>query len=76
MGSSAVRSRASRWLVGGLRRTSLRRRLRALLWRTREEDGGWNDRVFPRSKAYATAMAVLAIRAPDLHLPGWSAGGG
>lgn len=56
-------------------RPPLRRRLQALLWRTREEDGGWNDRVFPRSKAYSTAMALLALRAPALHLPGWPAGG-
>ena len=52
-------------------RPALRQRLRALLWRTREEDGSWNDRVFPRSASYSTAMAVLAIRAPTLQLPAW-----
>lgn len=37
-----------------------------LLWRTRNaEDGTWNDRVFPRSASYGTAMSALAILAPD-----------
>jgi len=52
-------------------RPALRQRLQAVLWRTREEDGSWNDRVFPRSTSYSTAMVVLAIRAPALRLPGW-----
>ena len=34
-----------------------------LLWLTRESDGGWNDRVFPRTKGYSTAMALLALNA-------------
>lgn len=42
----------------------LRARLRAILARTREPDGGWNDRIFPRSKSYSTAMAILALCAP------------
>lgn len=37
-----------------------------LLWRTyNADDGTWNDRVFPRSASYGTAMSVLAILAPD-----------
>jgi len=47
-------------------RAALRAQLRELLWRTREADGGWNDRVFPRSKAYGTAMAMLALLAPTI----------
>ena len=42
------------------------------LWRTRESDGGWNDRIFPRSKSYSTAMAMLALLAPTLKpVPKW-----
>jgi len=37
-----------------------------LLWRTHDAEAGtWNDRVFPRSASYGTAMSVLAILAPD-----------
>ena len=37
-----------------------------LLWLTRNAaDGTWNDRVFPRSASYGTAMSVLAILAPE-----------
>jgi hypothetical protein len=50
-------------------RPALRDKLRALYWRTREKDGGWNDRVFPRSEGYGTAMAILGLLAPDLPPP-------
>ena len=53
-------------------RPGLRQRLHAVLWRTREADGSWNDRVFPRSTSYSTAMVVLALRAPHLRFPRWS----
>ena len=39
--------------------------MHAVLWSTREDDGSWNDRIFPRSSAYSTAMSVLAILAPE-----------
>lgn len=42
-----------------------REAMRDLLWRTLEEPGGWNDRVFPRTESYSTAMAVLALGAKD-----------
>jgi hypothetical protein len=48
-------------------RREYRRRLDAILMSTRSEDGSWNDRVFPRSAAYGTAMAMLSLlvdRAP------------
>lgn len=45
------------------RRPELRERLLEHLWRTREGDGIWNDRIFPRSASYGTAMAVLALAA-------------
>jgi hypothetical protein len=49
-----------------------RQKLRALLWRVREADGGWNDRVFPRSESFGTAMALFALRSPELAPPaGW-----
>jgi hypothetical protein len=42
-------------------RGEYRRRVRELIFRTRGEDGSWNDRVFPRSAAYGTAMAEMAL---------------
>jgi hypothetical protein len=46
-------------------RGEYRRRLRDLLMATRRDDGAWNDRVFPRTAGVCTAMAVLALTAPD-----------
>jgi len=45
-------------------RAGPRNKLIALLARTREDHGGWNDRIFPRTESYSTAMAVLALLAP------------
>lgn len=48
-------------------RPAERARLLGVILKTRDEDGTWNDRVFPRSKNYGTAMIVLALlgeRAP------------
>lgn len=45
-----------------------RKRFNATLMRTKDENDTWNDRVFDRSKAYGTAMALLGlleIPAPD-----------
>jgi hypothetical protein len=43
-------------------RAERRAQVLGLLWKTRNaEDGTWNDRVFPRSASYGTAMSVLAI---------------
>ena len=51
-----------------------RTRLREILAGIREENGGWNDRVFPRSRAYGTAMTLLALRMQELPEPsGYSA---
>lgn len=33
----------------------------AVLMRTKDDDDTWNDRVFDRSKAYGTAMSILAL---------------
>ena len=46
-----------------------RQALYRLLWKVREEDGGWNDRVFPRSECFGTAMAILALESPALPAP-------
>jgi hypothetical protein len=50
-------------------RASYRERLTKLLWAVREEDGGWNDRVFPRSENFGTAMTLLALESPRMRPP-------
>ncbi len=47
-------------------RAPYREKLRELLWRTIEGQGAWNDRIFPRTESYSTAMSVLALIASDL----------
>ncbi|MFN5496687.1 MAG: hypothetical protein ACK5WD_06500 [bacterium] len=42
-------------------RPELRAKFRELLFKVRDEDGTWNDRVFPRSASFGTAMSVLAL---------------
>jgi hypothetical protein len=42
-------------------RPSERIRLLELILKTRDPDGTWNDRVFPRSRNYCSAMVVLAL---------------
>lgn len=55
-------------------RSEYRRRLRELLMKVRDEDGGWNDRVFDRSAAYGTAIALQALTAQRTSsLPRWKA---
>lgn len=51
------------------RRAALRARMWAVLARSREADGTWNDRQFPRSAGYGTAMALLTLRMPHLPRP-------
>lgn len=46
-------------------RAARRDELAEVLWRTREEDGSWNDRIFPRTASYSTAMAMMALGAKD-----------
>jgi hypothetical protein len=50
-------------------RASYRERLDKLFWAVREADGGWNDRVFPRSENFGTAMTLLALKSPTLRPP-------
>lgn len=50
-----------------------RAKMRELLWRTIDNDSSWNDRIFPRSQSYSTAMAILALLAKDLpEVPAWA----
>ncbi|MSR44457.1 MAG: hypothetical protein EXS15_03740 [Phycisphaerales bacterium] len=50
-------------------RASLRAQLNWLLWQTRASDGTWNDRVFPRSAAYGSAMAAMSMTMPQAFQP-------
>jgi hypothetical protein len=55
-------------------RAEYRRRLEELLFSVRQEDGGWNDRIFPRSASFGTAVASMALMMPDLPPPArWAA---
>ncbi|MFC1724453.1 hypothetical protein ACFL4T_02420 [candidate division KSB1 bacterium] len=42
-------------------RVNERTRLKNLIMKTIDSDGTWNDRIFERSKAYGTAMAVMTL---------------
>lgn len=57
-------------------RPAQRERLIELLWKVREASGGWNDRVFPRSESFGTAMTLLALLQPSIPLPPSSAKAG
>lgn len=46
-----------------------RQQLLKLLWQVRDPEGTWNDRVFPRSACYGTAMTLLALKSPATPLP-------
>jgi hypothetical protein len=50
-------------------RTAERERLLQVILKTRDEDGTWNDRVFPRSRNYGSAMIVLALLGDKAPLP-------
>jgi hypothetical protein len=48
-------------LLEGTEREEAGDRLREILFAIREPEGGWNDRVFPRSRNFGTAMGLLAL---------------
>jgi hypothetical protein len=50
-------------------RAKERDRLLEVILRTREPNGTWNDRVFPRSANYGTSMIVLALLGDQTPLP-------
>ena len=53
-------------------RAEYRVKLYALFDKVREGSGGWNDRVFPRSENFGTAMTILGLMQPDVTRPaGW-----
>jgi len=53
-------------------RAEYRRRINGLLFSVQLKDGSWNDRVFPRSASFGTAMATMALMMPELPRPvGW-----
>lgn len=62
-------AQAIEMLPDGEDKEALRTKMRAFLARSIDYDGTWNDRQFERSAGYGTAMAVLALRMPDLPKP-------
>jgi hypothetical protein len=50
-------------------RADRRRQLQQLLWAVRDADGTWDDRVFPRSRSFGTAMALMSLHRPALAAP-------
>ncbi len=44
-------------------------RFEQVLLQTKDEDNTWNDRVFQRSRAFGTAMSVLALSRQHVPLP-------
>jgi hypothetical protein len=48
-------------------------RFEKILLKTKDEDNTWNDRVFERSRAFGTAMSVLALRRQQVPLPQYRA---
>lgn len=58
-------------------REPLRAKMRAVLSKSVEADGGWNDRIKERSGGYGTALALLTLHMPHLPKPmAWSGAGG
>ncbi|HUR28236.1 MAG TPA: hypothetical protein VM509_08610 [Planctomycetota bacterium] len=54
-------------------RDELRARMLETLLKTRDADGTWDDRVFPRTRNYGTSMAVLALLLDKAPMPpAWS----
>ncbi|MHC5111176.1 MAG: prenyltransferase/squalene oxidase repeat-containing protein [Planctomycetota bacterium] len=43
--------------------------MRSVLLKTRDPDGTWNDRIFPRSSNYGTAMAIMALLEDKMPAP-------
>lgn len=50
-------------------RAKERERLLETILKTRDADGTWNDRVFPRSRNYGSSMIVLALLSDKPPLP-------
>ena len=55
-------------------RAAWREKLLDRLFEVREDDEAWNDRVFARSKAYGTSIALMVLTQPEAAAPArWSA---
>ena len=55
-------------------RGEYRRQLEQLVFAVRDEDGTWDDRVFPRSRSFGTAMALMGLMRPQAAAPAtWKA---
>ena len=50
-------------------RNELRAKMAQVLANCREDNGTWNDRQFPRSAGYGTAMALMALHMRRLPRP-------
>lgn len=50
-------------------RPQWRQRMAETLAREEEQHGGWNDRVFPRSRNYGAAMGLMALIMSDIPEP-------
>lgn len=54
-------------------RKEYRRRLHELIFSVKLDDGSWNDRVFPRTANYGTAMALCALNMANIpKSAGWN----
>ena len=51
------------------RRGQEREKMLEKIMRTRDEDGTWNDRVFPRSRNFGTNMVMLALLGEKAPMP-------
>lgn len=56
-------------LTDQAKQVALRQRLRAVLAKSRDADGSWNDRQFGRSAGYGTAVALLVMHMPQQPAP-------
>ncbi len=56
-------------LLPEAKRATEMEKFHTVLMRTKDEDNTWNDRVFDRSKAYGTAMSILALSGDRVLTP-------
>ena len=62
-------AQAIEMLTDAKERERQRTRLLQTLARVMQDEGGWNDRVFDRSRNYGTAMGLMAVMMRDLPRP-------
>ena len=60
-------------LLPAAERPEYRRQFEQLLFAVRDQDGTWDDRVFPRTRNFGTAMTLMALQRPQFPAPAqWS----